>query len=781
VTDLGVITAPVPEQGTGDRRPRWLGRELVFGLVLLGPALAIATSVVFGLGEEGEPSSALLRGVLLADLAYFLILTAVIGLKIGQLVMARRRKSAGSMLHLRLTGVFAAVALVPTVIVAVFATLTVNFGIESWFSEQVGSVVRNSLATAQAYEREHRGNIKGDILAMANDLNRAAATGLTTNQLNEIVAQQALLRELPEAFVFSSRKEILARGEFSYLFAFEPPTDDQMSRARSGEVVIMEDELNNEIRALVYLNNYFDAFLYVTRDVQGEVLQLLDETRATVQLYERLERERDGILFDFALIYLGFALLVIMSAILLGLWFAERLAKPVGHLVGAAESIGAGDLDVRVKESRGTDEISMLSRVFNRMAGQLKGQRHDLISAKEESEIRRHFIEAVLSGVTAGVIGLDGERRVDLINDAAADMLGIDIHGAGGAGAVGQPIEAVAPAFVTLVEAARNAPSGVARGAVHETSGSELREFLGRVAPKAPDAPDEGHVLTFDDITALASAQRMAAWGDVARRIAHEIKNPLTPIQLSADRLRRKFAGHMGEDGPAFEQYLDVITRQTGDIRRMVDEFSRFARMPEPVTADENLVALLRDAVLLQQEGRGDVAYETELPEQPIVVNCDRGLIGQCLTNLLQNAADAIDARREIAGQDGAGQNGDGGESLPPGRIRVALTVGNRFYRVVITDNGAGLPKEGRDRLTDPYVTNRRKGTGLGLAIVKKIVEQHGGELALGDAPPASGLDGAQVTLRMPKPAVRTRLPAVEPAAEPAADSGTGLDIPGQD
>jgi two-component system nitrogen regulation sensor histidine kinase NtrY len=627
--------------------------------------------------------------------------------------------------------------------------------------------VRNSLSTAQAYEREHRGNIKGDILAMANDLNRAAAGGIRGDQLNELVAQQALLRELPEAFVFSSQKEILARGEFSYLFAFEPPTDDQMARARAGEVVIMEDDRNNEIRALVYLTNFFDVFLYVTRDVEGDVLRLLDETHATVQLYERLERERDGIVFEFALIYLGFALLVILSAILLGLWFAERLAIPVGLLAEAAESIGAGNLDVRVKEPRGNDEIALLSQIFNRMAGQLKGQRNALVSATEDSEIRRHFIEAVLSGVTAGVIGLDGEGRVDLLNEAAADMLGIDA-----AVAMGQPIEAVAPGFVSLVEAARNAPSGVARGAVHGSTGSEMREFLGRVAPKSPDALDEGHVLTFDDITALASAQRMAAWGDVARRIAHEIKNPLTPIQLSADRMRRKFAGHMGEDGPVFEQYLDVITRQTNGIRRLVDEFSQFARMPDPVTGEEDLVALVRDSVLLQQGARGDITYETELPDQPVVVNCDRGLIGQCLTNLLQNAADAIDGRREIPGETRGENPGEkDGTVESPDRIRVSLVVGKRFYGVAIMDNGLGLPKEDRDRLTDPYVTNRKKGTGLGLAIVKKIVEQHGGELTLGDAPEASGLDGAQVTLRLPKPAMRSRLPGDNITTRPGAQS----------
>lgn len=758
VTDLGAISAPVPEQGTGSTsasssraRSRWLGREWIFLLVLLGPILAAATSIALGLGDAVGASAPYLRAVLLADLTYFLILTAVIGLKISQLVTARRRKSAGSKLHLRLTGVFAAVALIPTVIVAVFATVTVNFGIESWFSEQVGSVVRNSLATAQAYEREHRGNIKGDILAMANDLNRAAAAGLRGNQLNDLVRQQALLRELPEAFVFTSRKEIMARGEFSYLFSFEPPTDEQLARARAGEVVIMEDELNNEIRALVYLTNFFDAYLYVTRDVQGEVLQLLDETRATVQLYERLERERDGILFDFALIYLGFAMLVILSAILLGLLFAERLAKPVGRLAGAAESIGEGNLDIRVKEPRGNDEIAILSQIFNRMAGQLKGQRDALVSAKEDSEIRRHFIEAVLSGVTAGVVGLDGDGRIDLVNEAAADMLGIEASDA-----VGRPLVDVAPAFVSLVEAARSAPFGVARGEVHGAVGNTQREFLGRVAPKAPDSPEEGHVLTFDDITALASAQRMAAWGDVARRIAHEIKNPLTPIQLSADRMRRKFAGQMGEDGPAFEQYLDVITRQAGDIRRMVDEFSKFARMPEPVTEPQDLNQLVRDAVLLQQEGRSDIDYKLDLPEAPAIVNCDRGLIGQSLTNLLQNAADAIDGRRERDGDSALG-----------GRITVAVMSGPRSYRVTVIDDGVGLPRENRDRLTDPYVTTRKKGSGLGLAIVKKIVEQHGGDVVLGDAPEDSGLDGAQVTLRLPKPALRGRQQQAD------AESGT--------
>ena len=735
--------------------PRWIGRRGTIALVALGPLLAIITTIVLGRADGRGGASGDLRAILLIDIIYLLVLATVIGLQISRLVAARRRKSAGSQLHVRLASVFALSALVPTVILAVFATLTVNFGMESWFSHQIGSVVRNSLATAQAYEREHRENIRGEILAMANDLNRYGDAGIDPDRLNDIVARQALLRELPEAFVFTSEKEILARGEFSYLFAFEPPSEEQIARARAGEVVIMEDDENNELRALVYLTNFFDAFLYVSRKVEGEVLRLLDETQDTVQLYEQLEAERDSILFDFALIYLGFALLVIMAAILLGLWFAERLARPVGRLAAAADQLGGGDLDARVPEERGADEIALLSRTFNRMAGQVKAQRDALLSANAETERRRDFIEAVLAGVTAGVIGLDSQGRVDLLNEAAVDMLGID-PGA----ALERPIEEVSAAIGALVAEARTAPSGVARGGLRHTVDGELREFLARVTLKSPDRPDEGQVVTFDDVTALASAQRMAAWRDVARRIAHEIKNPLTPIQLSADRMRRKFVGRLGEDGAKLEEYLDVITRQAADIRRMVDEFSKFARMPEPQMVEEDLGEVVRSAVLLQRESQPAIAYELDLPDERLPVLCDRGLISQSLTNLLQNAADAIESRAEKAAE--------AGETPPPGRVRVALRQGSRNYRLTVSDNGIGLPQADRDRLTDPYVTNRKKGTGLGLAIVKKIVEQHGGEMMLGDVPAreaSGGLDGAQVTLRLPRTSPR-RAPEVEPAAE---------------
>ncbi|MEM7238108.1 MAG: ATP-binding protein, partial [Pseudomonadota bacterium] len=437
----------------------------------------------------------------------------------------------------------------------------------------------------------------------------------------------------------------------------------------------------------------------------------------------------------YAVRYLAISILVILSAILLGLWFAERLARPVGRLAGAADAIGRGNLSVRVPEGKGSDEIALLSRAFNRMTGQVKDQRDALIRARDDTERRRNFIEAVLSGVTAGVIGMDAKGRVELINDAAADMLGLDPVATDL-----RPIADIRPEFRELIDYARTSPSALARGEVRLTHRGEPKEFLVQIAAKTPDDPGEGFVMTFDDVTALASAQRMAAWGDIARRIAHEIKNPLTPIQLSADRMRRKYVDRLGEDGEKFQQYIDVITRQAGDIRRMVDEFSRFARLPEPEMKEENLVDLTESALVLQREGRSDITYESHLPNRAVPQICDRGLINQCLVNLLQNSADAIDARQEA-------------DDAPPGKIVVQLTVGSRSNRLLVIDNGIGLPRENRERLKEPYVTNRANGTGLGLSIVARIIEQHGGEISLGDAAGVFGQDGALVEIRLPRPA----------------------------
>ena len=709
-------------------RSRRGGMAATLAAVAAGPVMAAVTALVFARAEDGAISVAVVRAVLLADLVYILLLAGLIVWTIARIVAARRARSAGSRLHLRLVGLFTVVALAPTILVAVFATLTVNFGIEGWFSSQVRSVVANALATAEAYEREHRGNIEGDALAMANDINRAAAGGIGRSQLGELVRNQALIRELPEAYVLDDAGQIVARGEYSYLFTLEPPTRADFIAARAGQVVVIEDLPANEMRALVHLTNAPGNYLFVTRRIDGEVLQLLDETRETVALYEKLESERANVLFDFALLYLGFALLVMLAAVLLGLRFAERLAKPIGRLAAAAARVGAGDFDLRVREMHGDDEVAVLGRAFNRMTEQVKHQRDALVAARDDTERRREFIETVLSGVSAGVVGLDGRGRIELINAAGAAMLGVDA-----AAAEGRPLAEAAPALTAVAERARAAPEGAAQEAVRVLVGGRERELMARITRKGADGED-GSVLTLDDMTDLVAAQRLAAWGDVARRIAHEIKNPLTPIQLSADRLKHKFRKLPADERAALNQYADVIARQAGDIRRMVDAFSKFARMPDAQRRDEDLRDVLGGCVLLQREALGDVALTLDAPD-PAPLRADSGLLGQAVTNLLKNAGEAVRERLE-AEPDG-----------PPGRIDVTLRREGAAHVLEIADNGCGLPEAQRDRLTEPYVTTRSRGTGLGLAIVQKIVEQHGGTLTLTDAP---GGRGALARLTLP-------------------------------
>ncbi|MEO1687723.1 MAG: HAMP domain-containing protein, partial [Pseudomonadota bacterium] len=587
-------------------------------LALTGVGLAALTAWALGSGEA--PGQGVQRAVLLADLVFLLVLAGLVAVRVAALVAARRARSAGSRLHLRLATVFAVMALAPTILVAVFATITVSYGIEGWFSQQVGSVVRNSLVTAQSYEQEHRRRIRAEILAMANDLNRAGSAGVNDGALGELLRQQALLREFPLAYIFDSSLNLVARGEFSYLFSFTPPTPDALQAARDGQVVVVSDRDDSEIRALVHLAEFFDYYLLVARRVDGDVLQLLDETRETVQFYEQLEGRRDSILLEFAALYVGFALVVTLGATWAGLWFAERLARPVGSLAGAAQAVGAGDLDVRVKEPRGDDEIAVLSRVFNRMTEQVKGQRDALVAINQETERRRRFTETVLAGVTAGVARLDPEGRIELLNEAGAALLGL-----APAEAAGQPLDKAAPVFAPLFQEARRRRSGLATDRVHApSSGEQERDFLARIARTPGEVGADGYVLTFDDMTDLVAAQRMAAWGDIARRIAHEIKNPLTPIQLSAERLKSKFAkGLEGRDRERFEGYADMIVRQAGEIGRMVDEFSRFARMPAPELADEDAAEILREAVLLQASAGGPVAFEAEI-EGPAPVRLER-------------------------------------------------------------------------------------------------------------------------------------------------------------
>ncbi len=705
------------------RKQRRVQNLATLGLVVLGPVLAVMTFLLLGPLEEGSSSRAL-RVVLLADLVYILMVAALVAQRVARMIAARRARSAGSRLHLRLTGVFAALALGPAVLVAVFAAISVNFGLEGWFSDRVRAVVGNSLSAAEAYEDEHRRDLAADAAALAAYLvaAREVTPFLSDGDLRQLLTQgqEQIQRGLKEAYLIDRAGELRARGARSYLFDFEPPSSDELSRAIAGETVIIEDWDNNEFRAIVALSGYVDRLLYVSRSVDGQILSLLDDTQETVRLYQQLEADRGRLLFEFGLLYLGFALILILAAVWLGLWFAERLSRPVGRLAGAAQRVGHGDLDVQVPEEPGDDEIAMLGRIFNQMTRQLKGQRDALIATNAQTEAQRRQFDSVLSSVTAGVMGLDAEGRVDFMNRSAARLLSLE-HG----WAQDRPVAEAVPEFAALFTRLRDGPSETQQEEVRLSRGGKLESLLVRMALRRnAEGMLEGYVVAFDDVTDLVSAQRMAAWGDVARRIAHEIKNPLTPIQLSAERLRRKFRPMVGDEAASLEQMTEVIVRQTNDLRRIVDEFSKFARMPEPERREEDLSRLVRDAVLLQEGAMGATRVVADIPDAPLMAELDRTMIGQALTNLIKNAGEAIDSLQEKGTQPGFSPE-----------VRVTLSVENGQAVIRIMDNGIGLPED-RARLFEPYVTTRERGTGLGLPIVKKIIEEHGGTLVLTDAPP---------------------------------------------
>lgn len=668
-------------------------------------------------------SSVVLRLIVLLDLVYVLVVTAAVSLRIFNIISARRKQSAGSRLHSRLSAVFAFLALLPTVLVAIFATITLNIGLEGWFSERVRDVVGASLSAAEAYEAEQRDDLLSDLRLMSTFINQQQQNGnriLDADLVRTLAQVQPLVqRGLKEAYVISGDGTIKARGERSYLFDYEQPSVETIAQSHDNPM-IFQDWANNEFRAMMPLSAFLDRYLYISRTVDGDILGLLDDTKQTVAVYNQMENERGRVLFELALLYLGFAVIVILSAIWIGLVFAERLSRPVGRLAGAVQRVGAGDLDVRVQEEESDDEIAMLGRVFNRMTQQVKKQRDDLVNAHEQTDNRRRLFDSVLSGVTAGVIGLNREGRVEVLNMAAARLLTVDRDAS-----VGVDLGELVPEFANLYSIVEKKPNASHQEEINLTRAGSAEVLLVRIASRvnAEDAL-EGYVVTFDDVTDLVSAQRMAAWGDVARRIAHEIKNPLTPIQLSAERVKRKFSPMLGDNAEDLSDYTDVIIRQTNDLRRIVDEFSKFARMPEPVRKTTDLTRLVKDAVLLQRTAMPDVAFTLTGGDQKITGELDETMISQALTNLIKNSGEAIESYSKKYGK-----------SVIKPEIRVAITHDDGVTVIRIQDNGIGLPATQRSRLFEPYVTHRESGTGLGLSIVKKIIEEHGGTLELLDAP----------------------------------------------
>ena len=722
-------------------------RKLAVSLAAAALASGVATYLALTGAPPFGPRPILVLSLLNLDLVLLLALAAVVAKRLFEVRAERRRNLAGSRLQVRLVGLFSLIAVLPTIIVAVFSYLFFSFGVESWFSDKVRTAISESVAVADAYVREHQQAIRADALAMAADLDRSAGTlQLNPQYLAPVLTAQAAMRGLTEAAVVDRRGTMLARTGLAFALGFEDVSQDALRRANQGEVVIMTNDQDERVRALVRLGEFSDLYLYVGRFIEPRVLAHRDEVHLAAAQYERLEGQRSGFQITFAVIYILVALLFLAAAISIGIHFAAQLGDPISRLMGAAERIRAGDLAARVPEGEKDDELVSLSRAFNRMTYQIQSQQRELIEANRQLDDRRRFTETVLTGVSAGVIGLDRDGRINLPNRSASALLGADLDLS-----IGEHLAEVVPEMADLLTEAARRPDRRAQGQVQLARNNSTRTLLVRIAAEQDESGISGFVVTFDDITELLSAQRKAAWADIARRIAHEIKNPLTPIQLSAERLRRKYLKEIKKDADTFRICTDTIIRHVEDIGRLVDEFSSFARMPAPVLKPEDLTTIVEQAVFLQRTAHPDIVFETHFSSRPIALRCDARLVGQGLINIVKNAIESIEGRIVEGHPD------------PPGWV--AVTVGDADGRVaiVVEDNGKGLPQQHRERLTEPYVTTRSKGTGLGLAIVKKIMEDHQGELLLEDREAG----GARVTLAFagdPHPAVRSR--AAEPAAE---------------
>jgi two-component system, NtrC family, nitrogen regulation sensor histidine kinase NtrY len=694
-----------------------LGKALTLVLAATAFGIGLATFVFLARGSPFGLKPGVGVGLVLGNLSAVLLLGAVLAARLTRVWVERRRGSAGSRLHVRLVLLLGGVAVAPTIMVACFAVAFFHFGIQAWFNDPVRQAVSESLQVSRGYLDEHRNNIRSVALEMANDLTRAGQfLSADPSVFVEVLSTQTTLRGLTEAVIYDplTGQVLAAAGLFAGLGVELPPTSMTL-QAQGGDVAILAAGDGTRVRAVVRLDSTPPLMLMIGRPVDPQILEHMERTEQAVAEYQRLDQNRSWLQIAFAWIFAIVALLVLMAAVLIGLVLANQIARPIGRLIHAAERVRGGDLHVRVAEAQTGDEVAGLSRAFNRMTGQLAAQRGELMDAYSQIDERRRFTETVLSGVSAGVIGLDASGRIELPNRAADELLGIDLLSA-----IGRELADVVPEFAVLLHEAAASPERARTAEIQLGPATRRRTLLVRIGADLSGGRTDGFVVTFDDITELQSAQRKAAWADVARRIAHEIKNPLTPIQLAAERLKRRFAREITSDPETFTQCADTIVRHVGDIGRMVDEFSAFARMPHPVIKPEDVGRIAREALVLQKTAQPQIAWRTEIPDQGPVVPCDRNMLRRAVTNLLLNAADAVSMRESEPGRGG-------------GTICLSVQSGPNDVRIIVTDDGVGLPQEDRARLTEPYVTHKPKGTGLGLAIVKKIMEDHGGRLTLDD------------------------------------------------
>ena len=717
------MLAPLVEEeiaaNAHDRRARFA----VPGLGLAAGALICAVLTLFvllGLTPLAPTRPVVIASAVINSL-FVLGLFILIVREIGRLWKARNKGRAAARLHVRIVALFSIVAITPAILVAIFASLTLSVGLDRWFSIRTQSIVRNSMNVAQAYVMENAAYLQGQTLSMANDLERNRVLyNLDRTGFVELLTRQARGRGMLGAFLLRNDGSVIVQANLKTENPLPPVPKDALASSIKGQPTLIPPGGTNLVGAIMQLKDISGANLYTIRAVDPKVMKAMREVEDNSAEYKSMEAGRTSLQVAFAVLYLGFALIVLLAAIWTAIAVADRIVRPIRMLIGAADSVATGNLNVVVPVRQADGDVGSLSRTFNKMISEIRSQRDEILEAKDEVDDRRRFIEAVLSGVTAAVIGVEEDRRITIVNPSAEILLG-----RGAEHLIGKRLPDIAPEVDAVLSEAAGRARGDFRKQIDLVRSGKERTLSVQVTREETHDKSDSYVITLDDITDLVIAQRSTAWADVARRIAHEIKNPLTPIQLSAERIRRRFGKLVSEaDRPVFDQCTDTIVRQVGDIGRMVDEFSAFARMPKPTKQETDLRDILRDAMFLREMGTSHIHFEREVTDEPQMGLFDGRMLGQAFGNLIKNAAESIES---VAGEEGRGE----------GRIlaRSGYDADHDQYTVDIIDNGRGLPVENRHRILEPYMTMREKGTGLGLAIVKKIIEEHGGQLELHDAP----------------------------------------------
>jgi two-component system nitrogen regulation sensor histidine kinase NtrY len=743
------ITAEAAMAGASAARVenRILGRIAVV-IALLS---AFATFLVLSDLTPIAPTHDIVVTLLLVSTATVLLLVGLIARELWLIVQARRRGRAAARLHVRIIALFSLIAAAPAILVAIVASVTLDRGLDRFFSTRTQVMMENSLAMADIYLREQGQNIRTQAVLMALDIGRAKPLfDQDRERFRQFLNVQAANRGLAAAQIIDGNLAVIEKAESKINLPITLPSRETLAQvdANEPEVRIFLD--GSYVAAVTDLKNYDNLFLYVARPFDPGIAGRLRQTQENVVEYNTLQERRFGVQIAFALVYTVIALIVLLSAVWIGLNFANYLVAPIRRLIGAANLVSTGNLYVQVPIRRSEGDLAHLGETFNKMTQELRTQRDDIVRARDLIDSRRRFTEAVLAGASAGVIGVDAEGRVSILNRSAERLIG-----ASEADTLGRPLADVVPELADMLDAARTGAQRLVQGQVTINRNGRERNLSVRVTSEQAAEAEHGYVITLDDITELVSAQRTSAWADVARRIAHEIKNPLTPIQLSAERLRRKYGKVITEDRDVFEQCTDTIVRQVEDIKRMVDEFSRFARTPKPVMVADDVADTIRQVVFLMKVGHSDIDIHVDIAEATLPARFDRRLISQALTNIVKNAAEGIAAVPTT--------------ELGRGRIHISAAREDGQIVIDVVDNGVGLPKENRSRLLEPYVTTREKGTGLGLAIVGRILEEHGGSIELRDASETiPGQRGAWVRLRFSSEVIRDAGDSVEIATSAA-------------